>query len=80
LRDRAMLEVFYSTGIRRAELAGLAVFDLDADRATLLVRQGKGRKDRLVPIGRGRWGGWSATWTRPAPPWSSPARLRACCS
>jgi integrase/recombinase XerD len=51
LRDRAMLEVFYSTGIRRAELAGLAVFDVDADRATLLVRQGKGRKDRLVPIG-----------------------------
>jgi integrase/recombinase XerD len=51
LRDRAMLEVFYSTGIRRAELARLAVFDLDADRATLLVRQGKGRKDRLVPIG-----------------------------
>jgi integrase/recombinase XerD len=51
LRDRAMLEVLYSTGIRRAELARLAVFDLDADRATLLVRQGKGRKDRLVPIG-----------------------------
>jgi integrase/recombinase XerD len=51
LRDRAMLEVFYSTGIRRAELAHLGVFDVDADRATLLVRQGKGRKDRLVPIG-----------------------------
>jgi integrase/recombinase XerD len=51
LRDRAMLEVLYSTGIRRAELAGLAVFDVDADRATLLVRQGKGRKDRLVPVG-----------------------------
>jgi len=51
LRDRAMLEVLYSTGIRRSELAHLAVFDLDAERSTLLVRQGKGRKDRMVPIG-----------------------------
>jgi integrase/recombinase XerD len=51
VRDRAMLEVLYSTGIRRIELAGLAVFDIDRDRHTLLVRQGKGRKDRLIPIG-----------------------------
>ena len=51
VRDRAMLEVLYSTGIRRMELAGLAVFDIDRDRQTLLVRQGKGRKDRLIPIG-----------------------------
>lgn len=51
VRDRAMLEVLYSTGIRRAELRNLAVTDLDPDRATLLVRQGKGRRDRLVPIG-----------------------------
>lgn len=51
VRDRAMLEVFYSTGIRRSELAHLVAFDLDAERATLLVRQGKGRKDRMVPIG-----------------------------
>ena len=51
VRDRAMLEVLYSTGIRRSELAHLAVFDLDAERYTLLVRQGKGRKDRMVPIG-----------------------------
>lgn len=51
VRDRAMLEVLYSTGIRRMELAGLAVFDIDHDRHTLLVRQGKGRKDRLIPIG-----------------------------
>lgn len=51
VRDRAMLEVLYSTGIRRAELANLALFDLDAERGTLLVRQGKGKKDRMVPIG-----------------------------
>lgn len=51
VRDRAMLETLYSTGIRRIELGGLAVFDIDHDRHTLLVRQGKGRKDRLIPIG-----------------------------
>jgi integrase/recombinase XerD len=51
VRDRAMLEVLYSTGIRRSELAGLAVTDIDHERQTLLVRQGKGKKDRLIPIG-----------------------------
>lgn len=51
VRDRAILEVFYSTGIRRSELASLRLFDLDVDRRALHVRQGKGRKDRVVPIG-----------------------------
>lgn len=51
IRDRAILETFYSTGIRRRELAGLCLFDLDEARGTLLVRQGKNRKDRLLPIG-----------------------------
>ncbi len=51
VRDRAMIETFYGTGIRRAELARLNWRDLDVDRCTLMVRQGKGRKDRMVPIG-----------------------------
>ena len=51
LRDRAILETFYSTGMRRMELAHLKVYDLDADRGTLTIRQGKGRKDRVIPIG-----------------------------
>ncbi|MBW9210514.1 site-specific tyrosine recombinase XerC [Mumia sp. zg.B21] len=51
VRDRAMLETFYGTGIRRAELARLNWRDLDIERHTLMVRQGKGRKDRMVPIG-----------------------------
>ncbi len=59
LRDRAMLEVLYATGIRRSELAHLAVFDVDDDRQTLLVRQGKGRRDRMVPIGER-----ALLWTR----------------
>ena len=51
VRDRAILEVFYSTGMRRMELAGLKLFDLDAERGTVMVRQGKGKKDRMIPIG-----------------------------
>ncbi|OIP31345.1 MAG: recombinase XerD [Deltaproteobacteria bacterium CG2_30_63_29] len=51
LRDRAILELFYSTGIRRMEAIGLQLYDLDAERGTLIVRQGKGKKDRVVPIG-----------------------------
>jgi integrase/recombinase XerD len=51
LRDRAMLETMYSTGIRRMEVVGLKLFDLDFDGGTVQVRQGKGRKDRVVPIG-----------------------------
>jgi integrase/recombinase XerD len=51
LRDRTILEVFYATGIRRAELAHLAVDDVQLERGTLTVREGKGRKDRVVPVG-----------------------------
>ncbi|MBF0547365.1 MAG: site-specific tyrosine recombinase XerC [Candidatus Riflebacteria bacterium] len=51
IRDRAIMETFYSTGIRRSELARLKVFDLDSDRETLLICDGKGKKDRMVPIG-----------------------------
>ena len=57
LRDRAIMEVLYSTGVRRFELTGLLVFDVDFDRGCVLVRQGKGRKDRTVPIGE-RALGW----------------------
>jgi integrase/recombinase XerD len=51
IRDRAILEVFYSTAIRRAELAKLALGDVDRERAVVAVREGKGRRDRFVPIG-----------------------------
>lgn len=51
VRDRAMLEVLYSSGIRKGELMRLQLNDLDLERGTLMVRQGKGRKDRLVPLG-----------------------------
>ena len=51
LRDRAMLETFYSTGMRRSELLHLGVFDIDRERGTVMIRQGKGKKDRMIPIG-----------------------------
>ncbi|MEO8663444.1 MAG: tyrosine-type recombinase/integrase, partial [Bryobacteraceae bacterium] len=51
LRDRVILKTFYSTGMRRMELAHLKVYDLDIDRKTLMIRLGKGRKDRVIPIG-----------------------------
>jgi integrase/recombinase XerD len=51
LRDRALLETFYSSGIRRQELANLTLSDLDRERGVLLIRRGKMKKDRMVPIG-----------------------------
>ena len=51
LRDRAILEVLYSTGLRRMEMIALKLYDLEFDRGLILVRQGKGNKDRYVPIG-----------------------------
>jgi integrase/recombinase XerD len=51
LRDRAVLEVFYSCALRRAELIALTTHDVDFDRGTVFVRSGKGAKDRYVPIG-----------------------------
>jgi integrase/recombinase XerD len=51
VRDRAILETFYSTGMRRMELIRLKLFDIDAERGTVMIRQGKGAKDRMVPIG-----------------------------
>ena len=51
VRDRAILELFYSTGIRRSELCRLQTRDLQRDKAALFIRQGKGRKDRVVPVG-----------------------------
>jgi len=50
IRDRAILETLYSSGIRRTEVARLAIDDVYAERGVLFVH-GKGKKDRLVPIG-----------------------------
>lgn len=67
LRDRAILEVFYATGIRRQELANLTLTSIDPERGCLLVRMGKGRKDRFVPVGE-RALAWIAKYRREARP------------
>ena len=51
LRDRAVLEVLYSTGVRREELMNMTIFDIDLDGRTVRVI-GKGRKERILPLGR----------------------------
>ncbi|MEZ6137038.1 MAG: site-specific tyrosine recombinase XerC [Pirellulaceae bacterium] len=51
LRDRALFEVLYSTGIRRAEVCALRLEHIHVDRQVLFIHQGKGQKDRYVPIG-----------------------------
>lgn len=51
LRDRTMLEVLYATGIRRAELAAITVADANLNKRTLFISEGKGARDRVVPLG-----------------------------
>jgi len=50
-RDRAMLELLYSSGLRAGELCKLTIYDLDRDKRTVRITQAKGRKDRVVPVG-----------------------------
>jgi integrase/recombinase XerD len=67
LRDRALLEVLYGTGLRRLEIINLKLFDLHCDRGLVMVRQGKGKKDRYVPIGE-RGMAWLQKYIREARP------------
>lgn len=52
IRDRTVLELFYSTGIRLNELCRLTIYDADLQGQMLRVNNGKGQKDRVVPLGR----------------------------
>lgn len=51
IRDRAIIEVLYSTGMRRMEVINLRWDDVDRERGTIFIRQGKGKVDRMVPVG-----------------------------
>lgn len=51
-RDRAIMEVLYTTGIRKQELNNLSLADVDYHDGFLRIDQGKGGKDRIVPLGR----------------------------
>lgn len=67
IRDRAILETLYATGIRRSEVVRLDVDDFDRSRGVLTVRKGKGGKDRVVPVGERAvyWLGKYLDHTRP---------------
>jgi len=52
IRDRAIFEVFYSTGIRLNELCALTIYDADLTGGMLRINKGKGSKDRVVPMGK----------------------------
>jgi integrase/recombinase XerD len=55
-RDRTLMEVFYSTGLRGAELCKLTAYDVNIKDRTVRVIMGKGRRDRMVPIGKAALG------------------------
>lgn len=50
IRDRALMEMLYATGIRHGEAYRLNVYDVETESELLMVRQGKGRRDRFVPL------------------------------
>jgi len=52
IRDRAIFEVFYSTGIRLNEMCSLTIYDADLTGGMLRINKGKGSKDRVVPLGK----------------------------
>ena len=51
IRDRAIMEVFYSTAIRLDELLALEIYDVDFKDKVIYIRKGKGRRQRVVPLG-----------------------------
>lgn len=50
LKHKTMLSLIYACGLRRGELLRLTIKDINSDRSVLFVRQGKGKKDRIVPL------------------------------
>jgi integrase/recombinase XerD len=67
LRDRAMLEVLYATGLRVSELVSVGVLDVSLSDGVVRVVQGKGGKDRLVPLGA-EAAHWITTYMKEARP------------
>ena len=67
LRNRALLELVYSAGLRSAEAVGLDLRDVDFEQELVHVRHGKGGKDRVVPLGEEAQH-WLARYLRDARP------------
>jgi site-specific recombinase XerD len=67
LRNRALLEIVYSAGLRSSEAVGLDLGDVDFEQEHVHVRNGKGAKDRIVPLGEDA-AHWIARYLREARP------------
>jgi site-specific recombinase XerD len=67
LRNRALLELVYSAGLRSSEAVGLDLGDVDFEQEQVFVRRGKGAKDRVVPLGE-EAAHWVARYLREARP------------
>jgi site-specific recombinase XerD len=67
LRNRALLEVIYSAGLRSSEAVGLDLADVDFEQEIVHVRNGKGAKDRVIPLGE-EAGHWIARYLRESRP------------
>jgi site-specific recombinase XerD len=67
LRNRALVELVYSCGLRAAEAVGLDLADVDFEQELVHVREGKGAKDRVVPLGE-EAAYWVALYLRDARP------------
>jgi len=66
-RDRALMELLWSTGIRRGEVVNLELYSVDASRKTVTIVQGKGKQDRVIPVGaRALW--WLNYWQQEVRP------------
>lgn len=66
VRDRAIVELLYATGLRVSELRRVAVADVDPAGGTLHVREGKGGRDRVVPVGKNALA-WIRKWLEARP-------------
>jgi site-specific recombinase XerD len=67
LRNRALVELVYSAGLRSAEAVGLDLGDVDFEQELVLIRRGKGGKERVVPLGE-EAAAWLARYLREARP------------
>ncbi len=72
-RDRVLFQTAYACGLRLGELVNLKVSDIDSKRMLVMVRQGKGRKDRLTPLSQRLLDELRAYWRKRQPrPWLFP--------
>ena len=76
IRNRALVELVYSAGLRSAEAVGLDLADVDFEQEHVHVRSGKGGKDRVVPLGE-EASHWVARYLREARPALAPGAVDA---